>query len=41
MMGMKTIYNRIFLKRIKCIPFIKRSMINVGKTLQMNILMSE
>ena len=28
MMGTKTIYNRMFLKRF-CVPFIKRLMINV------------
>ena len=38
MTDMITIYNRMFLKHF-CIPFIKRLMINVRKTLQMNIIM--
>ena len=46
MMGMKTIYNRMFLfnngyENVLCILFIKRLMINVRKTLQMKIIMSE
>ena len=41
MMGTKTIYNRMFLKCFMCKPFIKCLMINVRKTLQINILMSE
>ena len=40
MMGMKAIYNRMLLKHL-CIPYIKRLMINVRKTLQMNMVMSE
>ena len=41
MMGMKTIYNRIFLNFFFCISFIKHLTINVRKMLQMNILISE
>ena len=40
MMGTKTIYNRMILKRFMNIV-IKCLMINVRKTLQMNIIMSE
>ena len=39
-MGTKTIYNGMFLN-VLCIPFIKHLMIDVRKTLQMNIIMSE
>ena len=43
MMGMKTIYNRMFLNFFFffCISFIKHLIINVRKMLQMNILISE
>ena len=40
MMGMKTICNRMF-KNVLCKLFIKCLMINVRKTLLMNITMSE
>ena len=40
MMGTKTIYYRMLLKCF-CVPFNKHLMINVTKTLQMNISMSE
>ena len=39
MVGKKTIYNR-FSKCFMYIPFIKRLLINIGKTLQMNTIMS-
>ena len=40
MMPTKTIYNRMFLN-VLCKPFCKCLIIDVRKTLQINILMSE
>ena len=40
MMGLKTIYNRMLLKRFMY-PFIKRLMTNIRKMLQMNVILSE
>ena len=40
MMGMKTIYNKMFLKRFMYTVY-KCLMTNVRKMLQMNIIMSE
>ena len=41
MIGTKTIYIIGCFKNVLCIPFIKCSMINVRKMIQMSIIISE